>query len=639
MNKKIQILLALIIGLAMGFGFILPNWNILAQDEITVTISSTEDDPTNVSPIPITITFGEEVTGFEEDDILVGNGEVVEMSLTTKDDIVYEIEITPDDDGEVTVFVPAGVAEGADEMTNEASEQFSITYDTTAPTVEITTDLPTDPTGISPIPVTITFSEEVTGFGLNDLVINNGDVTFFDLDQPVSMLEIEPDHYDVTVTVTIVDLGEEIEDLAGNAFTDIEFFSIKYIKSPFVSIEQAEGQDDPTSEEPILFTVQFTEPVTGFDDPEEDVDLSESTTPGDLIAEITGEGDTYIVSVSGMTDDGDVIASIPVGAAFDDDGNPSLISLVSVDNEVEYVAPPATILSIERLDLSPTKAVSVNFLVTFSEAVKGVDEDDFDVNATSELIGASVAQVLGSGETYVVTVLTGSGHGALRLDVVAEAEIFNLDDEPIDEEALPYKDGEIYFVRIQTFADVPTSHWAWQWIERLYNAGVTSGCSQAPLNYCPNGDVTRAEMAKFLLAALYGENYLPPQLLEGEDTGFADVPSDYWAAPWIKQLGIEGITSGCGGGNYCPNADVTRAEMAKFLLTAKYGVGYTPPALDQGDLTGFTDVPAEYWAAAWIKQLAVDGLTDGCAPELYCPEAKVSRAEMAKFLVSTFELP
>jgi hypothetical protein len=47
---------------------------------------------------------------------------------------------------------------------------------------------------------------------------------------------------------------------------------------------------------------------------------------------------------------------------------------------------------------------------------------------------------------------------------------------------------------------------------------------------------------------------------------FGDVPISYWAAAWIEQLSAEGITGGCGGGNYCPNQAVTRAEMAVFLV-------------------------------------------------------------------------
>jgi hypothetical protein len=45
-----------------------------------------------------------------------------------------------------------------------------------------------------------------------------------------------------------------------------------------------------------------------------------------------------------------------------------------------------------------------------------------------------------------------------------------------------------------------------------------------------------------------------------------DVPESYWAASWIEQLANEGITGGCGNGNYCPDTSVTRAQMAVFLV-------------------------------------------------------------------------
>jgi hypothetical protein len=47
---------------------------------------------------------------------------------------------------------------------------------------------------------------------------------------------------------------------------------------------------------------------------------------------------------------------------------------------------------------------------------------------------------------------------------------------------------------------------------------------------------------------------------------FNDVPLNHCAAHWIEQLAWEGITSGCGGGNYCPWAPVTRDQMAVFLV-------------------------------------------------------------------------
>jgi hypothetical protein len=51
-----------------------------------------------------------------------------------------------------------------------------------------------------------------------------------------------------------------------------------------------------------------------------------------------------------------------------------------------------------------------------------------------------------------------------------------------------------------TFSDVPTTHWAFKWVEALYAAGITHGCGGG--NFCPTSSVTRAEMAVFLAEAL-----------------------------------------------------------------------------------------------------------------------------------------
>ena len=186
-----------------------------------------------------------------------------------------------------------------------------------------------------------------------------------------------------------------------------------------------------------------------------------------------------------------------------------------------------------------------------------------------------------------------------------------------------------------TLADVPVNYWAWSFVEQLYAAGITGGCATSPLRYCPEDTVTRAQMGVFLLRGIHTSSYTPPAV--GSATGFGDVPTDYWAGAFIKQLAAEGITSGCGGGNYCPEQAVTRAQMAVFLLRSKYGASYVPPAV--GSSTGFGDVPPDYWAAAWIKQLVTEGITAGCGNGNYCPESPVTRAQMAVFLVRTFSLP
>ncbi len=114
-----------------------------------------------------------------------------------------------------------------------------------------------------------------------------------------------------------------------------------------------------------------------------------------------------------------------------------------------------------------------------------------------------------------------------------------------------------------SFEDVPSTYWAWNYVEGLYAAGVTSGCSTSPLKYCPTTTVTRDQMAVFLLRAKHGSSYLPPT-----STGvFEDVPTDHWAAAWIEQLAAEGITAGCSAtpSLYCPTTAVSRDQMAVFL--------------------------------------------------------------------------
>jgi hypothetical protein len=291
-----------------------------------------------------------------------------------------------------------------------------------------------------------------------------------------------------------------------------------------------------------------------------------------------------------------------------------------------------TVTSIVCAGVNQTSPSTVDFTVTFSEPVLGVAANDFAPYTTGSLTGATVQSVSGSGAVYTVTVKMGFGVGTLRLDVPASASITDTAGNSLAE--LPFTSSETYSIsKLTTFTDVKTDYWAWQYVERLVNAWITAGCGAG--QYCPESTVTRAQMAVFLERGMKGSAYSPPVV--GGSTGFGDVQPTHWAGAWIKQLAADGITGGCGGGNYCPDGPVTRSQMAVFLLKAKYGASYNPPALDGS--TGFGDVQPTHWAAAWIKQLVVEGITAGCGSGNYCPEAPVTRAQMAVFLVRTFNLP
>ncbi|HEY2798187.1 MAG TPA: IPT/TIG domain-containing protein [Thermoanaerobaculia bacterium] len=184
------------------------------------------------------------------------------------------------------------------------------------------------------------------------------------------------------------------------------------------------------------------------------------------------------------------------------------------------------------------------------------------------------------------------------------------------------------------FLDVPPENIFHDSIETLVRSGVTVGCGSG--NFCVDRDTTRAQMAVFLLRSLLGPTYVPP-LPTGKV--FADVPIDAFAAAWIEDLYARGITGGCLTDplRYCPDANVSRAEMAVFLLKTELGNAYVPPPATG---TVFADVAADAFAAAWIEDLYHRGITAGCLtdPLRYCPDSPVRRDEMAAFLVRTFGL-
>ncbi len=119
------------------------------------------------------------------------------------------------------------------------------------------------------------------------------------------------------------------------------------------------------------------------------------------------------------------------------------------------------------------------------------------------------------------------------------------------------------------FSDVPQDSFAWNFIYGAAGAGVMTGCApQAPLYaFCPAEVVTRRTMAGYIERAVHGALAPPPVYL----AEFHDVLLGSFNADYIQGLVDDGITAGCGGGNYCPDVPVTRAQMAVFVWKGQHG--------------------------------------------------------------------
>lgn len=161
-------------------------------------------------------------------------------------------------------------------------------------------------------------------------------------------------------------------------------------------------------------------------------------------------------------------------------------------------------------------------------------------------------------------------------------------------------------------------------IEAVAAAGITRGCNP-PLNdrFCPDDPVTRGQMAAFLVRGL------------GLSAGGSEfVDTDGVFATDIDRLASAGITRGCNpprNDRFCPDDPVTRGQMAAFLVRG----------LDLIETGGPDFVDTDGVFATDIDRLAAAGITRGCNPpanDRYCPDAPVTRAQMATFLARGLDL-
>lgn len=109
-----------------------------------------------------------------------------------------------------------------------------------------------------------------------------------------------------------------------------------------------------------------------------------------------------------------------------------------------------SVVSILRASANPSSATSVDFTVTFNEAVSGVNTDDFSLTTSGAVTGALVATVSGGARIYTVSVNTGTGNGTLRLDLVDDDSILDATLNPLGGTGLDngsYSAGEVYGIQ------------------------------------------------------------------------------------------------------------------------------------------------------------------------------------------------
>lgn len=180
------------------------------------------------------------------------------------------------------------------------------------------------------------------------------------------------------------------------------------------------------------------------------------------------------------------------------------------------------------------------------------------------------------------------------------------------------------------YTDIETNNPYRNHIEILRRRGIAIGC--APNMYCPARLATRAEAVAFIVRAVIGD----PPAPTGQH--FIDVPPSHPFFAYVEEAARRGITIGCAQSYFCPEAGITRAEMAAFIVRPLYGGAANVP---YPSYQRFEDVPPSHPLYREVDALArLSSLLAECDASnlIFCPERKLRRDELAYWIVQAYGL-
>lgn len=465
-----------------------------------VSIARADANPTNAQFVNYTVTFDRDVTGVDATDFFVV-GDVIGATVTSVTGGAKVYTVTVDSgtgDGLLTLNLVdddsiadlngnklGGTGTGNGDFGGE-----SYTLDRTAPTV-LTIALVGSPTvNAGPVTYTVTFSEAVTNVDTADFALTTTGVA------GAAITGVTGSGTTYTVTVDIgtgegtirLDLQDDdsIIDAVGNPLGGTglgngnavgDVVTIDTTAPTVVSITRLDP--NPSDKSAVSFKVTFSEAVTGVD--AADFKLAATgTLAGGSITTVTGSGAEYTVSIDAGTGDGTVRLDLIDDDSITDAAGNKLGGTGTgngdfITGEEYTISQPPVVISSIRASKNPTNATQVDFTVTFSEPVTGVDAFDFAFNTTGSLGGVSFASITGNGAVYTVTVNVLTGDGTLRLDVLDDDTIIDADNNPLGGVGLgngAFSTGETY--TIDRTAPIPTI---------TQDVGQTDPAPGSPINF------------------------------------------------------------------------------------------------------------------------------------------------------------
>ncbi|MGB7326059.1 MAG: Ig-like domain-containing protein, partial [Rubripirellula sp.] len=365
------------------------------DDFVTPVIASTETSPTRQTLIPITVDFGDFVTGFDQADLKVAGATV--SSFVEIGSGQFSFNVTPTGDGTITINVDAGAAADIGGKRTLNATQFSVVSDRTGPVPTITG--PASPTHSDPFVVTIDFGGSVSDFVIGDVSVGGGTASnLIDLGGGQFTASIDA-AADGTVSVGVP--ASVAIDVAGNENAAATLFSV--VVDTIAPIAVITGPGSPTNSDPFTVTIDFADPVIGFA-------IGDISVGGGTVSNLVDIGNgKYTASIDALTE-GSVTVDVAANVATDIAGNGNVgASQFSIVIDTTALTPTITGPG------SPTNLDPFTATIDFREPVTGFELGDIVVG------GGAASNLVDLGAGRFTVSIDAIADGLVTIDVAAGA--------------------------------------------------------------------------------------------------------------------------------------------------------------------------------------------------------------------------
>ncbi len=380
---------------------------------------------TAATPFVATFTFSEPVSDFTASDLSLTAATATGFAGSSD---VYTATITCSGEGVFTVGVAAGVATDANGNSNTAAETRTGTCNPALHVSSIARHDPvSSPTRADTLTWEVTFSEAVRNVDAADFTLTGTTATLSvasgDAAYEIQAAAGDLAGLDATVTLGFAS-GQNIEALDGDPLADVASLGASehtYLLDNTPPSVEISGVPQ-TASAPFVATFTFSEPVSDFT--ASDLSLTAATATG-----FAGSSDVYTATIT-CSGEGVFTVGVAAGVATDASSN----SNTAAETRTGTCNPALHVSSIARHDpvSSPTRADTLTWEVTFSEAVRNVDAADFALTGTTATL--SVASGASGDAAYEIQAVGGDLadlNATVTLGFASGQNIEALDGDPL----------------------------------------------------------------------------------------------------------------------------------------------------------------------------------------------------------------